>query len=320
MGEAIRLISAWIRWKERTLEGEKLTYKNPLAVFKSSGKIVLTNGQTFYFDKESKRDVLNLASFILNYGVKFGDEKGMWRVNLSNGHSSSGKTSSASTTIETPDGIKFMLSGFDQGIMAETYLFDIHHCENLKGKIVVQAGGFVGDTALYYASKGAIVYSFEPDTRSFGVALKNIGLNQELSKKITMGNCVLGRDETIEFPVSESGSGGSSLFDLKLKNKINVKSVSLTTILKEYNIESPYLLDLDIKGAEFIVINDKAVQEFKKIRIEYSPYLLNDKGATIGILMDKLQEYGFGNFRIFKHICGRYDLANHGTIVASSLL
>ena len=83
------------------------------------------------------------------------------------------------------------------------------------------------------------------------------------------------------------------------------------------NIHHPYLLDLDIKGSEFDVINDKAVSRFKLVRLEYSPYLLKDKSKTLKYLLDKLKDYGFKNVIIFKHNQLRFDLSSHGTIYAS---
>ncbi|MEM3845962.1 MAG: hypothetical protein QXU98_09695 [Candidatus Parvarchaeota archaeon] len=93
----------------------------------------------------------------------------------------------------------------------------------------------------------------------------------------------------------------------------------LETILKEFNINQPYLLDLDIKGKEFEVIEDKSISEFRKIRIEYSPYFLKGWQKTLRTLMDKLKEQGFGNFRIYKHNCSKYDLSNYGTIERQNL-
>ncbi len=83
------------------------------------------------------------------------------------------------------------------------------------------------------------------------------------------------------------------------------------------NIHHPYLLDLDIKGSEFDVINDKAVSKFKLVRLEYSPYLLKDKSKTLKYLLNKLKDYGFKNVIIFKHNQLRFDLSSHGTIYAS---
>ena len=75
-------------------------------------------------------------------------------------------------------------------------------------------------------------------------------------------------------------------------------------------------MDLDIKGAEFIVIEDPAISNFKKVRIEYFPYLLNQSSRTLEYLIEKLKSYGFTKVRVFKHNCLRYDLTYHGTLEA----
>ncbi|WP_048816748.1 FkbM family methyltransferase [Caldisphaera lagunensis] len=203
----------------------------------------------------------------------------------------------------TPNGLKFYIENFDPLIFSETFIYDIHYSDNLNGKIVIQAGGFTGDTALYYASKGARVYSFEPDPINYELALKNISLNPHLAQNIIMKNYALGKDEIIDFPIT--GTGFSSAYNLNTGKTTKVRSISITQIIKEFNITDPYLLDLDIKGKEFEVINDESLSLFRKVRIEYSPDLVG------------LKDYGFKSIRVFKHNCLNYDLHYHGTIEAT---
>ncbi|MCW1302686.1 MAG: FkbM family methyltransferase [Candidatus Rehaiarchaeum fermentans] len=104
------------------------------------------------------------------------------------------------------------------------------------------------------------------------------------------------------------------MYDTSRYKTVKVRSVS--TILKEFNISEPYLLDLDIKGKEFDVINDDAISKFKIVRIEYN---INIGGTMIGTrdeLIDKLKEYGFRKIRVYKHNEVAYDLHYHGTIEA----
>jgi FkbM family methyltransferase len=202
-------------------------------------------------------------------------------------------------------------------IFSETFLSDIHFSDfNLNKKIVVQAGGFTGDTALYYASRGAIVYSFEPDINSYNIALKNIELNPELSKNIVMKNYAIGNDGEIDFPIDPNGSGVSSAYYLENKKTIKIKCVSISSILKEFSLENPFLLDLDIKGMEFEVINDKSIKEFEIIRIEYTTHIGDKLIGSRDDIIKKLLEYGFNKIRIYKHNEAFYDLNNHGTIEA----
>jgi FkbM family methyltransferase len=206
---------------------------------------------------------------------------------------------------------------FNPLIFSETFLSDIHFSDfELKDKIIVQAGGFIGDTALYYASRGAVVYSFEPDPNSYDLALQNIKLNPELSKSIIMKNYAIGKDEEIDFPIDPSGSGGSSVYSVAGKETIKVKSASISRILDEFNIQAPFLLDLDIKGKEFEVINDVAIQKFQMVRVEYSPIIDNRRVGDRKEIIDKLKQYGFNKIRVFKHNEFPFDLNDHGTIEA----
>ncbi len=287
----------------RTLRN-KNAFVNIINLFRRKGRLICPNGFVLNFNRNNQRDVKQLYSFSLNYGVNFSNEEGLW-------HYKSG-------IVETPKGIKFSITMFDPLIFSETFLADIHFSDfDLNNKIVIQAGGFIGDTALYYADRGAKVYSFEPDPNSYNLAIKNINLNRELSKKIVMKNYAIGADEEINFPVNSLGSGGSSAFNLENNQLVKIRSVSIGTILKEFSLDSHYLLDIDIKGKEFEVINDVSISDFSLVRIEYSTKIGNKVIGARKNILDKLQEYGFDKVRIFKHNELAYDLMEHGTIEAT---
>jgi len=202
------------------------------------------------------------------------------------------------------------------GLLDETFLYQIHYSGlDLKGKTVITAGAYIGDTPLFYSYYGAKVYAFEPDPNSFKKAEENILINPALKDNIILRNYEIGKDGEVGFPVEED-SGGSSIYKVSAKNKIKARSISIKTILNEFNISEPYLLDLDIKGAEFTVVEDPSISNLKKIRIEYSPYLLNQPDKTLEYLIEKLKNYGFTKFRIFKHNNLRFDLMYHGILEA----
>ncbi|MCL4480685.1 MAG: FkbM family methyltransferase [Candidatus Thermoplasmatota archaeon] len=285
-----------------TIYGENRKH-NFTNLLKKKGSFILSNNFRLNFNKNNKNDVENLFAFCIVNGVEFSDKEGYWHYR--------------DNIITTPTNIRFNINKFDQLIFSETFLSDVHFSDfELKNKIVVQAGGFIGDTALYYASRGAIIYSFEPDINSYNLALENMKLNPELSNNIVMKNYAIGSDGDIDFPINPNGSGGSSAYDLENRITIKVKSVSLSTILKEFSIESPFLLDLDIKGNEFEIINDESIAKFEMVRIEYSTHIGNKQIGSRKDIIYKLREYGFNKIRIFKHNEGIYDLNNSGTIEA----
>ena len=298
------MIITYLKLRRLTVEGSRYTIKNPLTFFlKNNGLVKLSNGYKIPYNKGNKADIINIISFALLQGIRFGDGEGQWKLDPANG------------VIETHQGIKLSLER--AGLLDETFLYQIHFSGfNLKDKMVVTAGAYIGDTPLFYSKYGAKVYGFEPDPNSYHIAQKNLDLNPELSKNIIIKNCAVGKDGEIEFPINSKGSGSSSIYAIKNHKTIKVKSVSISTILNDFNITDPYLLDLDIKGSEFDVIEDISVRRFQKVRIEYSPYLLNSVTKNLEYLIEKLKSYGYNKIRIFKHSVGRFDLSDHGTLEA----
>ncbi len=299
-------MSLYLESFRSTVNGDGYFIANPITLLESNGTIRLSNGQLLPFNKHNKKDMVNVAIFALENGVTFGSKKYDWKFH------------SSKNIIETPSGIKINVKGFDHNIISETFLYDIHFVDfDLSGKTVIDAGGFIGDTALYYASKGARVYSFEPDPNSYNIALSNLKLNPKLSRRITLENYALGKDGNIEFPINLNGSGGSSVYDSDLKQTLMTKSLSITGILKKYGLSSPYLLHLDVKGSEFDLIDDHAISKFQRVRIEYSPYLIKNENKGLTYLKTKLKKAGFNKMRVYKHNHLRYDLSYHGTIDAA---
>ncbi len=298
------LIRAYLRFRELTVEGDRYTVENPISIIiHKKGLIKLSNGFSIPFDKDTKNKYLSIVYFALINGIRFGEGKYQWKLDYKNG------------IIETYQGIKFKIN--QVWLLDETFLYQIHFSGlDLKNKVVVTAGAYIGDTPLFYSYYGAKVYGFEPDPISYGQALENIKLNPKLSENIVLRNYAIGTDRDIDFPVNPNGSGGSSVYEVEGLKTVKIKSKSISTVLNEFNISEPFLLDLDIKGSEFSVIEDASIEKFQRIRIEYSPYLLNSKNETLDYLLNKLKNYGFNKVRIYKHNNLRFDLMNHGTLEA----
>lgn len=121
----------------------------------------------------------------------------------------------------------------------------------------------------------------------------------------------------IDFPLETDGSGASFIYRRENKKTIKVKSISINSILNEFSIENPFLLDLNIKGKEFEIINDKSIQKFQMIRIEYSACIDDKIIGDRDEVIKTIKEYGFNKIRIFKQNESVFDLNLHGTIEAS---
>ena len=199
--------------------------------------------------------------------------------------------------IENREGIKFFLRYMQpNNTITETFIRNMHHINSkidFTNKIVIDAGPECGDTPLYFASKGATVYAFEPIKEHFEAMTKNLSLNEKLAELIIPINAAVGKDGLLTFYRDNStdiGTSASFVYNKHGPNarKSQVQGMSLSTILKKYNIEKVDLLKMDCKGCEFF-ISDDSLKYIDRIKIEYAA-----KGKyKIENLLKQLKDSGF---------------------------
>jgi hypothetical protein len=109
---------------------------------------------------------------------------------------------------------------------------------NVKGKTVIDVGGYIGDTALFFAIEGANhIYSYEPDADFCSRERANIELNS-MSDKIT----------------------------------IFQEPADLASILSRIGQSSNLILKMDCEGCEYKQITDSNIEllkRFDEIMLEY---------------------------------------------------
>jgi FkbM family methyltransferase len=221
--------------------------------------------------------------------------------------------------LRMPDGILLTIDSFDPVIIAETWLYDIHFLGfDLSDWFVLDIGAFVGDTALYYARRGAFVVAVEPLPSNYEVMIRNLELNPELKPRVIPINAAIsGVDGFVEFRYNATIDGGASTHGMG-RFVAKVRSVRLSTLIRELEGRGigmskfrVRVLKADCKGCEYELVNDEAIRLFDIVKIEYSGDLLN---KTYHELKDKLEELGF-RCRVWAHNeFAKYGLDKHGTI------
>jgi FkbM family methyltransferase len=141
----------------------------------------------------------------------------------------------------------------------------------VRGNVIIDIGANIGDTALYFALKGASrVIAIEPFPGNHRLAEKNIK-NNNFSEKIDLilAGC--------------SGKGGELLLDPDFKSSImssataaatgsSVPMLTLTDIIEIANDSHDLVLKMDCEGCEYDTIissPNEILSKFKYIQIEY---------------------------------------------------
>lgn len=213
--------------------------------------------------------------------------------------------------LEFPSGIRVTLDLADSSVLAETFLFDTHFWGNdLAGCDVVDVGAYIGDTALYFASKGARVFAFEPDPLNYHALQRNLALNPGLSGSISTFNMAVGPDATIPFWAGRRS--GSSAFAVS-GNPVSVRSVSLKTVFEMLRLQSPFLLKTDCKGCETDLVKQSQIKDFAHVQIEYTKS--RGRGNPEDIVRN-LRALDFAHVRVYKHNLLPFPLSVHGMIRA----
>jgi FkbM family methyltransferase len=139
--------------------------------------------------------------------------------------------------------------------LSETWRGESCGSFDLTDELVVDVGAFIGDTALYFANKGAKkVIGFEPANQLYKVALENVELNN-CGDKIELRNVAVGAINGITtFMFDLSWPGASSTVYAGSNSVVyNTDVVSLASIVEE--VGHIGLLKMDCEGAEHKIIS-----------------------------------------------------------------
>jgi len=195
-------------------------------------------------------------------------------------------------------GYKFVIA--PQFSFLPLYLIFFQHWlpdEDLSGFDVIDIGAYTGDTAIYFASKGARVYAYEPVPEAFSMMRRNISLNG-LKTTVLIYNSALNEDSTSTMLVdTDTYEGSTSLVEMQDSlpkgTEIHVDSITLKNALARCDPASRKLLKLNCEGCEFGVIsspNGELLRKFDEILCFYHSLLA---GIPKAQLITVLEENGF---------------------------
>jgi FkbM family methyltransferase len=188
------------------------------------------------------------------------------------------------------DGVTFVFGGrrlrlyagsaLQQGnavrLIRENFSDEQYRMLNVKGKVVVDIGANVGDTAMYFALKGAKhVYAFEPFPYSYGLLCKNIKANGFEGLITPVNEGCGGRPSYLDIPEDYESHGSSELKSFRKGRKVKVSSLS--DVVERFRIKDA-VLKMDCEGCEYGIVLDsdgKTLGSFSEMAIEAHHGYLN---------------------------------------------
>ena len=200
--------------------------------------------------------------------------------------------------VETANGLKFFIDSILPGVtIVEPFVQNAHQInenDDWNNKVVLDIGAQCGDTPLYYASRGATVYAFEPIKGHYEAMIKNIEINPELKNKINPVNAAMGKDEILTFYQSnKSEIAGMPSFVYNSFGKdakiTKIQGYSLSSIYEKFQLKHVDLLKMDCKGCEFFVNKD----ELDIVNVVKIEYLADGNEHTLNELTQVLKSKGF---------------------------
>lgn len=144
----------------------------------------------------------------------------------------------------------------------ECYKKGLDWIKKIKNPTVVDIGGFVGDTALYFSRhKGTKIYVAEPCKENFDCLLRTVdGMDN-----ITVANLgILNECKQVKLDLGNTeGSGGESVYNSS-DNSEEITVVDIKTFMDKLNIKHIDLLKIDIEGAEYEVLGGPFFEKINK--------------------------------------------------------
>ena len=211
------------------------------------------------------------------------------------------KNSSNSKFVWTNKGKVYTLSGFNSpATIFSTFFYEDWKKLNVKEKSVLDIGGYVGDTAIYFIARGAKrVVLYEAYPYSYKIAKSNVDDNN-LADKIEVNNCAIGGEDSfiVIDPNYENNNESAAVSSLE---GIKVPLTSLKSICDKYNING-WILKMNCEGCEYDVFKNTDLDTLRKFSEIYMHY----HGSPLP-LVDKLKKAGF------RTVVHDYIFATRGT-------
>lgn len=176
---------------------------------------------------------------------------------------------------------------------------------NYSNRHVVDIGGNIGDTALFFANENAEVISFEPVKHLYDLAVENVNLNPNLKRKITLVNKAIGGKR------GKLSLDSTSIIEYIDDDSNEMEVITIEDLFNQFDF-TPDILKMDCEGCEFEIIEKYDLSIFNEILFEHHSKIVK---KDYQILVNRLKEQGF-KIKFFDSTGTMLDFEKQGMIYA----
>jgi len=179
------------------------------------------------------------------------------------------------------------VNALQNGALFEVFIKEEYAPLNINGSTVIDVGGNIGDSAIYFALNGArSVISIEPQLTSFDSMVRNVALNS-LDQLITVVRAGVGKSESYLAVNSneEIADGGTSL--VPKENGEEMLILDMKYISKNY-LQELNVLKVDCEGCEYDFFDGADLSDLRRFR-----RIMVETHYGSKSIIKKLQKAGF---------------------------
>jgi FkbM family methyltransferase len=177
----------------------------------------------------------------------------------------------------------------DKLVFREVFLFKSYDFSWTDPKIIIDGGGNIGLTSIFFAEKfpQAKIFSIEPSDSNFQLLQKNTTPYELI---VPIHSALWNKDTSLIIKDKEESHWAFAVEECSPDHPDSFKAISIASLLKEQNISRVDILKLDIEGAErelFTANYEYWISRTKCILVELHDWLKKDCSKNVFVTISK---------------------------------
>lgn len=175
-----------------------------------------------------------------------------------------------------------------------------------RGDVVIDGGGCLGDTALYFAHEvgdTGHVYTIEFIPSNLEIMSKNISLNKKLQKHITIVKHPLWNTSNVSLYYKDQGAASFVSFSNDSDSTDTINTITIDDLVQEQQLQKIDFIKMDIEGAEMNALKGAihSIQTFHPTLAIAVYHQISDFVNVMQFIDDLNLEYQFylGHYTIY---------------------